>query len=403
MSRNHEVVGRSGGANARRGERGAVGGRSGPAVRRPLRRGGLLAVVAGLTAVALAACGPDAKEGVRTRGDVSSRRGGGVTPASPSGSGTVLVSDTRPGGASGVGPVESPGKPSAPANVSYSDAEGVFRAGDYALAADLFEAYTLRRPENPWGHYMLGISAWRDGDHARAEAALKRTIEVDPEHAKALLNLARVLLEQRKASDALDYVERVVELKPESGEGRRVLGNARSDLGMADAALAAYREALVLNHRDAWTMNNLGLLMIREGRYEEALPPLARATELHPDVAVFQNNLGLALERSGHLAEAADAFRAALIARPVYEKARVSLVRVESQAPTATVETLDLAALASGFADEVSRWKEQSLAAELVETLELVVPLEATDSTEAVEPAGTVDSTKAAGSTGHGG
>ena len=267
---------------------------------------------------------------------------------------TVLVSDPLP-------ITEPAPERRVPENVTFGDAEAVFRRGDYAEAALLFEAYAQRRPENPWGHYMQGISLWRAGDHAGAEAALRRTLEVDSTHAKALLNLARVLLERGKPSDALDYVEKVVELEPESGQGWRVLGNAYSDLGMVKEAVSAYRRALVLDHRDAWTMNNLGLLMIREGRYEEALPPLARATELRPDVAVFQNNLGIALERTGHLPEAVVAFRAALDADPDYTKARVSLERVEPKvAQTTSPEPLDLMRLAGEFADEIERWKQMA-------------------------------------------
>jgi Flp pilus assembly protein TadD len=247
-----------------------------------------------------------------------------------------------------------------PENVTYGEAEAVFRSGDYEEAARLFEVYASRRPDNPWGHYMLGISLWRAGDHAGAEAALRRTLEVDSTHEKALVNLARVLLEQGRPSDALEYAE-AVELTPENGPAWRVLGNARSDLGMVQEAVEAYRRALVLDHRDAWTMNNLGLLMIREGRYEEALPPLARATELRPDVARFQNNLGIALERTGHLMEAAQAFRAALEVDPGYEKARVSLERIETRLAAATTSPtpLDLIALAGAFSAEVERWKQE--------------------------------------------
>jgi len=290
--------------------------------------------------------GGSASHGERT---VAAASAPGVEPGS-----TVLVSDPRP-------LAEPVPERRLPENVTFGDAEAVFRRGDYAEAALLFEAYTRRRPENPWGHYMQGISLWRAGDHAGAEAALRRTLEVDSTHTKALLNLARVLLERGKPSDALDYAEKVVALEPESGQGWRVLGNAYSDLGMVVEAVSAYRRALVLDHRDAWTMNNLGLLMIREGRYEEALPPLARATELRPDVAVFQNNLGIALERTGHLAEAVAAFRAALDADPGYRKAQVSLERVESRvAQSTSPDTLDLMRLAGEFAEEIERWKQMA-------------------------------------------
>ncbi len=169
-----------------------------------------------------------------------------------------------------------------------------------------------------------------------------------------------------------------------------MLGNAHADLGSVDRAEEAYRRALALDPLDSWTMNNLGLLMIRDGRHEEALPPLARATELRPDVAVFQNNLGIALERSGHVVEAAEAYGAALAVDPEYEKARVSLERVERvDAPSVSgtpARPFDRAGLASDFAEDVQRWREENLAAEEGE------PEERVDSPEPIETEEGVDS-----------
>jgi Flp pilus assembly protein TadD len=244
-------------------------------------------------------------------------------------------------------------------SVSFGDAERVFRSGDYTQATALFEAYTARMPANPWGHYMVGISAWRAGDHVRAEGALRRTVEVDGKHVKGLINLARVLLEQRKASDALDFAMKVVELEPANGEGWRVVGNAHAELRMHEDAANAYKKAIALDPEDAWTMNNLGLLRIQQGEYMAALYPLARATELAPDVATFQNNLGVALEKGGYLTYAADAYRAALAADEKHERARVSLERVSPLAAAAPVTTIDLTALAADFADEITRWRSE--------------------------------------------
>ena len=101
-----------------------------------------------------------------------------------------------------------------------------------------------------------------------------------------------------------------------------MLGNVKGELRRSEEALEAYRRALVLNERDAWSMNNYGLVLIQLGRYEEALPPLARAAELAPKSAVFQNNLGIALENSGMLGAAKRVFSAAVTADSTYRKRR---------------------------------------------------------------------------------
>src|SRR4051794_27356138 len=46
------------------------------------------------------------------------------------------------------------------APVTYEKAEASFRSGRYDEATQLFTGYTESNPDNPWGFYMLGISAW---------------------------------------------------------------------------------------------------------------------------------------------------------------------------------------------------------------------------------------------------
>ena len=42
---------------------------------------------------------------------------------------------------------------------------------------------------------MLGLSAWKAGDHDRATSAFDRALQLDPNHRKSLFNSSRVLLE----------------------------------------------------------------------------------------------------------------------------------------------------------------------------------------------------------------
>ena len=252
-------------------------------------------------------------------------------------------------------------EPSVPRNVTYADAETVYHARRYSDAAEMFGVYVESHPENGWGHYMLGLSAWKAGTPDRAIASFERVVELDSSNVKARTNLARVLLDENRGADALIHLEAARELAPESGDVRRVLGNALSELGRAEEALVAYRAALVLDPGDAWAMNNYALQLIRLGRFEEALPPLARAIELMPTVAVFQNNLGVALERSGDLAGASAAYAAAVAADSTHGRARASLERVSPLAGATDGGFSDLRALALGFMDEMKHWSTAEL------------------------------------------
>ena len=257
-----------------------------------------------------------------------------------------------------------------PEDVSFEDSEAAFHDKRYEEASDLFAAYTKRRPENVWGHYMLGLSARKAGDQVWAEEAFVKALEIDPGHVKSLLNLSRVLLDSDRPDEALERIEAALEIEPESNDGQRLLGRAHYRLGDEEKAIEAYREAILLDQGDAWSMNNVGLILIRQERFEEAVPPLARAVQIRNDIPVFQNNLGIALERTGYLIASADAYGRALDLDGSYEKVSISLSRVEELEGDPDQGPVDLVVLAERFVQEIEGWRETMTAEASPETIE---------------------------------
>ena len=270
---------------------------------------------------------------------------------------------------------------------SYADAERAFHRGRYEEAASMFEAYSESNPDNAWGHYMLGLSAWKTGEHTRALEAFDAALRLDPTHRKSLLNSARVLLEISRPQDALDRVERALAIEPLSSEGLRLAGRAHYELGQIDEAIDAYQRALAIDDRDVWAMNNLGYLYIQQGRSDAALLPLARAVELRRNVPVFQNNFATALERAGHFVTAREAYEAALAADSSYTKAAVGLERVKAHGAASDTTSVDVAALSREFQAEVEQWRTRTVTADST-----TVDSTKVDSTK-------VDSTRSPGST----
>lgn len=213
---------------------------------------------------------------------------------------------------------------------SFADGESAYHARKYGEAVAMFERYIERRPGNAWGHYMLGLSAWKSGDPGKAEAAFEKALSIDPRHVKSLVNFSRVVIGQKRHDDAIERLTRAAEIAPESAEVHRLLGRTYGSMGRVDEAEQAYSRAIELNERDAWSMNNLGLLLLEGKRPVDALPLLATAVELRKDVPEFQNNLGMALEHTGRFRAAATAYSAALTVDPGYVKAQQNLARVEA-------------------------------------------------------------------------
>ena len=246
-----------------------------------------------------------------------------------------------------------------PPNVSYETADSAYRARHYAVAAEMFDAYAKRRPDNPWGQYMLGLAAWKAGELDRASAAFEGALQLDPHHVKSLVNLARVRLDQQQLGDARHTIKRAIAADSGNVDAWRVLGRVEARAGRVDDALAAYRTALALNPQDTWSMNNMGLLLIGVGRYDEALGPLARAVQLDDSVPAFQNNLGIAFERTGHVTLAAQAYHQALAIDSTYTKAQVSLARIDGHGDQPGLDSVTVGSLGDAFAERVADWSAQ--------------------------------------------
>jgi Flp pilus assembly protein TadD len=252
---------------------------------------------------------------------------------------------------------ETPARVVPVGEVTYEIAERAFLDGHYKDAVDLFTRYTEKKPDNSFGHYMLGLSAWKDGRLDVAETEFQKSLTLDPTHQKSCLNLARVLIDGHRPTEALTVLDRAVAIDSTNSSVYRLKGNALNDLGRDDEAVVAYQSAIQLDPEDAWSMNNLAFIRIREGRYNDALPALARATELRKDVPVFYNNLGMALEHGGHYAAAAEAYGFAVSldgsnAKAVQNHDRALTVRDDPSLPA-----VDLTALARQFESEILEGK----------------------------------------------
>src|SRR5689334_8282505 len=106
--------------------------------------------------------------------------------------------------------------PKITAPASFGDGQAAYQARKYDEATAIFDRYTIDRPTNAWGHYMLGLSAWKSRDLTKSEQAFEKALSVDPQHVKSLVNLSRVLIEQKRPDEAVEHLSRAAEIDPES-------------------------------------------------------------------------------------------------------------------------------------------------------------------------------------------
>ena len=117
--------------------------------------------------------------------------------------------------------------------------------------------------------------------------------------------------------------------RPETGSVRALL--ARADDCVARGAHAevieCYQELLQSKPRHLLARNNLGVALVKLGRYHEAAEQFRRATGIQSTYADAQYNLGSMLRLTGQVAESEMPLRRALKLNPMHVEAQAGLAR----------------------------------------------------------------------------
>jgi superkiller protein 3 len=107
--------------------------------------------------------------------------------------------------------------------------------------------------------------------------------------------------------------------------GQDNLGNLLLKKGRVDEAITHYQKALQINPAYATAHNNLGNLLIQLGRLDEAIAQLQKALQIKPNYAEAHNNLGNALLQNGQVDEAIVHYQKALQIKPDFAEAHYNL------------------------------------------------------------------------------
>ena len=121
--------------------------------------------------------------------------------------------------------------------------------------------------------------------------------------------------------EAVEAYKTTIALKPDYVEAYNNMGVALRNQGKLDKAIEAYKKAISLRPNDADTYFNLGIVLKDQGRYADAIEVYKKSISLKPDYAEAYNNLGLTLNVQGKSKEALQAFNKAVSLKPDYAEA----------------------------------------------------------------------------------
>jgi tetratricopeptide (TPR) repeat protein len=196
------------------------------------------------------------------------------------------------------------------------DAEEMLRAGRLSDAIGLLNTAAAEDPAWIVPHQKLAAIHYRAGQWNEAEVELDWLTFHGIEHPQLALISGTIALERRQLQRALEYLEYAVYVAPEIPGVLNLLGRAFLRLNRLDDAEAAFQKSLETNSSDAYALDGLAAICLRNREYKKAADFALNA--LGHDMQVFgaHYRLGIALSFLDRPAGAITALETAARLRP---------------------------------------------------------------------------------------
>jgi tetratricopeptide (TPR) repeat protein len=157
-----------------------------------------------------------------------------------------------------------------------------------------------------------------------AEAAYRRIVTANPDHAEACYRLGGMMLRSNQPG-AIDLLARSVRLAPANYSWANDLGVAYHWLGQIDNAITCYQHVIAHVPDHAGALSNLAEACRSRGQIAEGLEYAQRAIAAKPYVQDGFNQAGLCLLEMGKTDQAMASFRRAMSLNPTSAEPRYNL------------------------------------------------------------------------------
>jgi len=129
-------------------------------------------------------------------------------------------------------------------------------------------------------------------------STLKRAVQADPNFTRGWLELAAVYGATGQVDSSLDAMRKAVDSAPNLLLAWKAYASSLAGTGRVEAAMDAWREALRIAPDDRLSNSGMGLSLVQQKRYGEALPYLETAAQ-KDNSSTLRAQLGIAYLRSG--------------------------------------------------------------------------------------------------------
>ncbi len=159
-------------------------------------------------------------------------------------------------------------------------------------ARKLLEAAQKAAPTNAEIEYLFGVYSSQMKDQLQAKAHWMKTLQLNPKHLSALLEVGQDLLQADKPTEAMPYLTRAAEAEPSSWRAHALLAEALVLQHQNDEAAKHAERAIQLGHEKAALVQPLlARALAARGDRDEATKLLQAYVQTHPADAAASKDL----------------------------------------------------------------------------------------------------------------
>jgi tetratricopeptide (TPR) repeat protein len=198
-------------------------------------------------------------------------------------------------------------------------------------AAGALHTYAQSHPQSDDAVYLLAYISFRNDDPTQSLRLFAEAAKLKPPSANDMTIAALDYVLLKDYTDAAHYLELSLKMNPEDSEARYHLGRVRYQQNQFDLAISAFEEVLARDPKNMKAQDNLGLSLEAKDQAEPAIAAYKKAIELDESTPMHSEqpylNLGSLLAKSSRYEEAIPLLTKAVEIAPGQFKVHYELAR----------------------------------------------------------------------------
>jgi choline-sulfatase len=198
----------------------------------------------------------------------------------------------------------------------FQAAQGFEVDGNFRAAEELYERLLAASPDVPSGYINLALSQARQQKFEAAVDTLKAGVERISDSEILLSRLGHTYLVMGRSADGLETMQKVLEINPDSVDALTACAVVLGGWGQRDSARAYLERALEIEPESKYLRVTLAGNLALSGNLPGAIGLFEKLAEDYPGEAIFLQNLGIAYGMTGDYAKAITALEEAVGLNP---------------------------------------------------------------------------------------